>query len=107
MGLNQVVLAGKVKELPELKETNKGKKYSNLVIELEGEGKTTDENEAINEVSVLVLNNIAQKVVEYAQVGDTVAIKGEIRTVLKEQANGRNFYVYEIVANKVFFLGEE
>lgn len=107
MGLNQVVLAGKVKELPELKKTDNGKKYSNLVIELEGEEKNTDENEVINEVSVLVLNNIAQKVVEYAQVGDTVAIKGEIRTVLKEQANGKNFYIYEIIANKIFFLGEE
>lgn len=106
MGLNQVVLAGKLKELPKLKETKEGKVYSNLVIELDEEEIDKDDNKINNEVSVLVLNNIAQKVVEYAKVGDTVAIKGEIKTILKEQTNGKNFYVYEIVANKVFFLEE-
>ena len=102
--LNQVIIAGIVKETPILKETNAKNHYANLLLEVQREYRNNEGNYDIDVFNVLVWRNIAEQCVEICKEGNMVAVKGRLQSSVYNREDGSVFYNYDIMAEKVFVL---
>lgn len=97
--LNQIVLVGRLASDPEIKETESGKKVSNITLAVPRSYKNMNGEYDTDFIPCMVWNNIADNAKEYCKKGDLLGIKGRIQTRQEEDKN-----IIEIVAEKVTFL---
>lgn len=95
--INQVILSGHVKAKPELKKDVDNRTYAIMRILAKSEIANAPEKNRIEEYVVLTWDNMARKVVESAEVGNFVVLKGTL-------ANPNEEGKCDFVANKVFLL---
>lgn len=101
--LNIVVLAGKVVELPVLKETANGTKYATVVLEVTRPFKNSNSQYEQDRIAVTMWKGIAETANDVCKIGSTLGIKGRISTFSVEK-EGQIYYNYEIIAEHVSFM---
>lgn len=102
--MNQVVMVGRVKELPTIRETENGNKIGQLVIEVERSFKNAQGEIEKDEFVVTLWRGIAEECHKSCSAGSVIGVKGRL------QANNYSkedilSYKSEIIAEKVSILG--
>ncbi len=101
--LNQIVLVGKVKELPVIKETSGGTKLATMLIEVDRSFKNSIGEIDTDEFQVTLWRGIAEECEMVCKIGSLIGVKGRLQAnnFAKEESI---FYKSEIVAEKISFL---
>ena len=101
--LNQIVLVGKVVEVPEIRETSLGIKVANLLLEVDRNFKSTSGEFEKDLISCTCWRSVAEAT-QKSKVGDLVGVKGRIIANSFETSLQKPFYYCEVVAEKLSFL---
>ena len=86
--LNQTVIVGRIVREPELKETENGKKVSNLTIAVPRSYKNADGEYEADFIDCTLWNEIANSTSEYCKKGDMIGIKGRLESRIYEDSDG-------------------
>lgn len=101
--LNQLILVGRIARTPELKETQKKKKYSHICLAVPRSFKNMDGSYDTDFIDCTLWDNIAKNTVDYCKVGDVIAIRGRIQSNIYEKEE-KKVYSLEVIAEKITFL---
>lgn len=101
--LNQIVIVGRLVKDPELKETEKGKKVTNITLAVPRSYKNPNGEYDTDFIDCILWTGIAENTAEYCKKGDLLGVKGRVQTRSYEKDEKTN-YVTEVVAEKVTFL---
>lgn len=101
--LNQTVLVGRLASDPELKETESGKRYTNITLAVPRSYKNAEGEYDTDFIDCTLWENVAQSTADYCTQGDMLGVKGRIKTDSYEK-DGIMHYVQNVVAEKVTFL---
>jgi single-strand DNA-binding protein len=101
--INQCVLVGKVKELPEVRTTSKGNTVADLILETDRSFRSDDGQIGTDCFKVVLWRGIAEETASIVKVGDLIGVKGRLQASVREK-EGLNFYNCEVIAEKVSFL---
>lgn len=104
--LNQAVLVGRITGEPEVKETESGKKVTNLTLAVPRSYKNENGEYDTDFINCSLWNSIAENVCQYCHKGDLVGIKGRIQTDTYEK-DGEKKFAMQLVAEKVTFLSSK
>lgn len=103
--INQCVLVGKVKDLPEIRTTSKGTSVAHMVVEADRSFRNDDGSLSSDLFKVTLWTGIAEECVSLCKPGDLIGIKGRMQSNVFEK-EGRQFYNCEVIAEKVSFLSQ-
>lgn len=101
--LNQIVIVGRLVKDPELKETEKGKKVTNITLAVPRSYKNPNGEYDTDFIDCILWTGVAENTAEYCKKGDLLGVKGRVQTRSYEKDEKTN-YVTEVVAEKVTFL---
>lgn len=101
--INNVVLTGKVIELPKVRETASGIKYATILLEVTRPFRNSNAAYDSDRISVTLWKGIAETASDVCKLGDWLGIKGRIQTYSVEKES-QTYYNYEIVAEHVSFM---
>ncbi len=101
--LNQIVIVGRLVKNPELRETEKGKKVTNITLAVPRSYKNSDGEYETDFIDCTLWTGIAENTTEYCRKGDLLGIKGRIQTRSYDVDDSKR-YVTEVIAEKVTFL---
>lgn len=101
--LNQVILVGRLVKDPELRETDTGKKVTNIILAVPRSYKNSEGQYDTDFISCVLWQGVAENTVEYVKKGDLLGIKGRIQTRSIEDEEEYKSFV-DIVADKITFL---
>lgn len=101
--LNQTVIVGRIAKDPELRETENGKKVTNVTLAVPRSFKNANGEYETDFISCVLWKGIAESTVEYCKKGDLVGVKGRIQTRVYEKDEEKK-YATEVVVEKVTFL---
>lgn len=101
--INNVVLTGRVIELPKMRETASGIKYANILLDVTRPFKNSSGIYDSDKVSVTLWKGIAETASDVCKIGDMLGIKGRIQTYSVEKET-QTYYNYEIIAEHVSFM---
>ena len=104
--LNQVVLVGRLVRDPELRETEEGKKVTNMTLAVPRSYKNVDGEYDTDFISCTLWKGIAENAVEYCHKGDLLGVKGRLQSRNIEE-DEMNKTIMEIVAEKVTYLSSK
>lgn len=102
--LNQTVIVGRLVKDPELYETEKGNKVTNITLAVPRSFKNMDGEYDTDFISCVLWKGIAENTVEYCKKGDLIGVKGRIqsRKINIDEETRRE--ILEVVAEKVTYL---
>lgn len=101
--LNNTVIVGRIVRDPELKETENGKKVTNITLAVPRSYKNIAGEYETDYIPCVLWSGIAESTVTYCKTGDLVGVKGRIQSRTYETEESKH-YVVELVAEKVTFL---
>ena len=101
--LNQLVLVGRLVREPELKETENGKKVTNITLAVSKNYKNAEGVYDTDFIDCTLWNSVAENTAEYCKVGDMVGIKGRVESYSYEKDN-QKISTMRVSAEKVTFL---
>lgn len=101
--LNQIVIVGRLVKDPELKETDGGKKVTNITLAVPRSFKNADGEYDTDYINCTLWTGVAESTTEYCHKGDIIGVKGRVQTRSYEKDEQMK-YVTEVVAEKVTFL---
>ena len=104
--LNQTVIVGRIAKDPELRETENGKKVTNVTLAVPRSFKNSNGEYETDFISCVLWKGIAESTVEYCKKGDLVGVKGRIQTRIYEKDEEKK-YTTEVVAEKITFLSSK
>lgn len=104
--LNQTVIVGRIAKDPELRETENGKKVTNITLAVPRSFKNSNGEYETDFISCVLWKGIAESTVEYCKKGDLVGVKGRIQTRIYEKDEEKK-YTTEVVAEKITFLSSK
>lgn len=102
--LNQVVLVGRLVKTPEIRETETGKKVSQITLAVPRSFKNIDGQYETDFLDCTLWTAVAENTAEYCRSGDMLGIKGRVQTKIIENADGTKRKKTEVVAERVTFL---
>lgn len=102
--LNQVVLVGRLVTNSEIKETEEGKKVSNITIAIPRSYKNAEGEYETDFIQVVLWNGIAENTVEYCKKGDIIGVKGRLQTKDINLQDDKKRKVLQVIAEKVTLL---
>lgn len=103
--LNHVVLVGRIVQEPVVKETDSGKKVSNITIAVNRPYKNINGEYDTDFIPCTLWMGIAENTAEYCSKGDLVGIRGSIQTRIAQIDENTKRQFVEVLADKVTFLG--
>jgi len=101
--LNQIVIVGRLVRDPELRQTEGGKKVTNITLAVPRSYKNSSGEYETDFIDCVLWTGIAENTTEYCKRGDILGVKGRVQTRTFEQDEKKR-YVTEVVAEKVSFL---
>ncbi len=101
--LNQIVIVGRLVRDPELRQTEGGKKVTNITLAVPRSYKNSNGEYETDFIDCVLWTGIAENTSEYCKRGDILGVKGRVQTRAFEQDEKKKF-VTEVVAEKVSFL---
>lgn len=102
--LNQVVIVGKVKALPILKETSTGVKLAEMLIEVERNYKNSQGVFETDTLQCTLWRGLAESAIEECSVGALIGIKGRLQGNHFESKEGNPIYTSDLIAEKISYL---
>lgn len=93
--LNQTVLVGRIVSDPEINETKNDKKVTTIPLAVQRSYKNEEGEYATDFIPCVLLDCVAQNVVEYCKKGDLIGVKGRIQSSVDK---------IQVIAEKVTFL---
>jgi single-strand DNA-binding protein len=102
--LNQIVLVGRVIQLPEIRETPSGAKVATLHLEVDRNFRNSHGEYEKDNFSVTLWRGVAETTISVCEVGSLVGIKGRIQANTFETKDQKQFHTCEVIAEKVSFL---
>lgn len=105
--LNQTVIVGRLVRDPELRETETGKKITNITLAVPRSYKNVNGEYDTDFISCVLWQGVAENTVNYIKKGDLLGIKGRVQSRVIEEAEDVRKNVMEIVAEKVTFLSSK
>ncbi len=102
--LNQTIIVGRMVREPELRETENGKKVTNITLAVPRSFKNQEGEYETDFIHCTLWQGIAENTVQYVQKGDLLGIKGRLQTrqITLDDETTRNSV--EVVAERVTFL---
>ena len=101
--LNQTVIVGRIVKDPELRETDSGKKVTNITLAVPRSFKNMNGEYETDYIPCVLWKGVAESTTQYCKKGDLVGIKGRIQSRSYETEEEKR-YVVELIAEKVTFL---
>ena len=101
--LNQTVIVGRIVKDPALKETDSGKKVTNITLAVPRSFKNMNGEYETDYIPCVLWKGVAESTTQYCKKGDLVGIKGRIQSRSYETEEEKR-YVVELIAEKVTFL---
>lgn len=101
--LNQLVIVGRLVKDPELRETEDGRKVTNITLAVPRSYKNSDGEYETDYVDCVLWSTVAETTSEYCKKGDLLGVKGRVQTRTIEKDNSKT-KVVEVVTEKVTFL---
>lgn len=101
--LNQIVIVGRLVRDPELRQTEGGKKVTNITLAVPRSYKNSNGEYETDFIDCVLWTGIAENTTEYCKRGDILGVKGRVQTRTFELEDKKR-YVTEVVAEKVSFL---
>ena len=101
--LNQIVIVGRLVRDPELRQTEWGKKVTNITLAVPRSYKNSNGEYETDFIDCVLWTGIAENTTEYCKRGDILGVKGRVQTRTFEIEDKKR-YVTEVVAEKVSFL---
>ena len=98
--LNQIVIVGRLVRNPELRETENGKKITDVTLAVPRSYKNEKGEYETDFIDCVLWSCIAENTVEYCKKGDLVGIKGRLQKSNEEER-------MIVVAEKVTFLSSK
>lgn len=105
--LNQTVIVGRLVKDPELNETEKGNKVTNITLAVPRSFKNVNGEYDTDFISCILWRGVAENTVEYCKKGDLLGVKGRIQTRNIELEDETKRQLVEVVAEKVTFLSSK
>ena len=105
--LNQVVLVGKVAEVPVLSQNHLGKSFTDLLLNVDRGWKNSDGELECDLIKITLWNGVAQSAVDVCHVGAVVGIEGRIQAAIIMSKENKPHYCCEIIAEKISYLQSE
>lgn len=105
--LNQTVIVGRLVKEPELRETDTGKKITNITLAVPRSYKNINGEYDTDFISCVLWQGIAENTVNYIKKGDLLGVKGRVQSRMIEEDDSSKRNVMEIVAEKVTFLSSK
>lgn len=105
MGLNVVVLMGRMVADPELKRTQSGVSVSSFRVAVDRS--FSKEERKADFIEVVAWKGTAEFICKYFHKGSMIALAGSLQTRNYEDKNGNKRTAYEVVANEVHFAGSQ
>ena len=102
--INQTMLVGRVVREPEVRETENGKKVTNVTLAVSRSFKNADGEYETDFIDCTLWSGVAENTAEYCRAGDIIGIRGRIQTRMIENEDGTMTKRQEVVADKVTFL---
>lgn len=102
--LNQAIIVGRITKDIELKETNDGKKVSNIVLEVKRSFKNEDGIYESDYIHCTLWSGLAITASEHCQKGSIVGIKGRVTTRYIKLNDNNKMPDSEIVVEKITFI---
>lgn len=102
--MNQIVIVGRLVRNPELRETENGKKVTNITLAVPRSYKNAKGEYETDFIDCVLWTGIAESTSEYCKKGDLLGIKGRVQTRNIEIGEEKKKHVTEVVAEKVTFL---
>ena len=96
--LNQVILVGRLTEVPKIEELENGKKLANIILAVPRTYKNENGEYDTDFIKCVVWNGIIENSVDYFKKGDIVGIRGRL------EAKENNLCV---IAEKITFLSSK
>jgi single-strand DNA-binding protein len=101
--LNQTIIVGRLVRDPELRETENGKKVTNITLAVPRSYKNTKGEYETDFIDCVLWTGIAESTTEYCKKGDILGVKGRIQTRNIEKDEVIK-HITEVVAEKITFL---
>ncbi|MDD2434887.1 MAG: single-stranded DNA-binding protein [Bacilli bacterium] len=102
--LNQTVIVGRIVKDPELRETESGKKVTNITLAVPRSFKNVNGEYDTDFIPCVLWKGIAESTTEFCKKGDLVGVKGRIQSRDYTIEDETRKHVIEIIAEKVTFL---
>ena len=102
--LNQTVIVGRIVKDPELRETESGRKVTNITLAVPRSFKNSNGEYETDFISCVLWKGIAESTSECCRKGDLVGVKGRIQSKNIELDDDTKRQIVEVVAEKVTFL---
>ncbi len=102
--LNSTIVVGRLVRNPELRETENGKKVTNITLAVPRSYKNIKGEYETDFIDCVLWTGIAETTSEYCHKGDLLGVKGRLQTRTIEFDDESKKYVTEVVAEKVSFL---
>ena len=102
--INSYVCTGRLVADPEVKETDNGKKYSNITLAVPRTYKNADGEYETDFLDYTLWGDIASNTAEYCKKGDVIGIKGRMASKLIDTEEGKKIKKTEVVVEKISFL---
>ena len=104
--LNQIVMVGRLVRDPELKDSENGKKYTNVTLAVPRSYKNVDGEYESDFIDCRLWSGVAENTAEYCKKGDLIGVKGRVESRIYEK-DGEKKYITEIIAEKITFLSNK
>ena len=104
--LNQIVIVGRLVRDPELKESEGGKKYTNITLAVPRAYKNVDGEYETDFIDCRLWTGVAESTAEYCKKGDLLGVKGRVESRVYEKDDKKNC-VTDIIAEKITFLSNK
>lgn len=101
--LSTFALVGKVKTLPEIRQTSQGNQVATLDLSVERPFRNSDGSITIDTFKITLWKGIAQMCVDICRQGDVIAVKGRLQDMVY-QKDTYEYHNVELVAEKVSFV---
>ena len=105
MGINEVVLVGRIVNDLALRTTPRGTDVLNICVAVDRKKTGDDRNSDF--IDCTAWDNAARFVHQYFEKGSPIAIVGELRTEIKENKGGNKVKYYSVKVNEVSFAGHK
>ena len=102
--INQTMIVGRLVREPEVRETENGKKVTNVTLAVGRSYKNADGEYDTDFIDCVLWNGIAENTAEYCKVGDIIGIRGRLEARIIENEDGTKTKRQEVVADRVTFL---
>ena len=102
---NKMILVGRMTASPEMKSTPSGVSVCSFSVACDRQFKDKDGNRKADFIPCVAWRSIAEFVVKYFQKGSPIGIEGSLETKTYTDKNGNKRTMYEVIADRAFFVG--